>query len=404
MREYQKSLTHFSASGSLKVQNSTPSGVHAQRPVARRELPSEWVFLLGGVNRMSRKVAINSRTLAIEYRPVASLRPNPNNPRLHSDKQIQQIATSIKSFGFNVPLLVDASMNLIAGHGRLLACKLLGITQVPTIYIDHLSEQQRRAFVIADNRLTENSEWDRQLLGDQLQILCEAEIDFDVEATGFEMAEIDLMIEDLAPAHEGDADAQAAKAAQEALNNTSSAGNAPGVEKIRELLFGNQMQDYDRRFEVLEQRFQQKMRDMEAESARALQSMESSVKKQLESIASQVRQEQDLRAEADKELGRGLREQIQGLEKHLSKVADQLASLERDFAERLGHESQTLREDIRRRNEDTYAAIERMFSELSNVKTDRNLLAGLFVEIARCLNQDSTPKASGGTRANGPRS
>jgi ferritin-like metal-binding protein YciE len=120
------------------------------------------------------------------------------------------------------------------------------------------------------------------------------------------------------------------------------------------------------------------------------------VKKQLESLASQIRQEQDLRAEADKELGRGLREQIQALEKHLGKVSDQLASLERDFTERLGHEGQTLREDIRRRNEDTRATIERMFSELSNVKTDRNLLAGLFVEIARCLNQDATPKANGG--------
>jgi hypothetical protein len=194
---------------------------------------------------------------------------------------------------------------------------------------------------------------------------------------------------------------QTIKAAQEALNNVPTTGDAPGVDKIRELLFGNQMQDYDRRFAVMEQRFQQKMRDLEAESARALQTMESSFKKQLESIASQVRQEQDLRAEADKELGRGLREQIQGLEKHLGKVADQLASLDRDFTERLGHESQTLRDDIRRRNEDTRATIERMFSELSNVKTDRNLLAGLFVEIARCLNQDSTPKANGGTRGNG---
>jgi hypothetical protein len=82
-------------------------------------------------------------------------------------------------------------------------------------------------------------------------------------------------------------------------------------------------------------------------------------------------------------------------------VADQLASQDRDFTERLGHEAQTLREDIRRRNDDTRAAIERMFSELSNVKTDRSLLAGLFVEIARCLNQESTPKASGG---NGQRS
>jgi len=198
-------------------------------------------------------------------------------------------------------------------------------------------------------------------------------------------------------------DAQTIQAAQEALNNTPSTSDAPGVEKIRELLFGNQMQDYDRRFEVMEQRFQQKLRDLEAESARALQSMETSMKKQLESIASQVRQEQDLRAEADKELGRGLREQIQGLEKHLSKVADQLASVDRDFTERVGHESQTLREDIRRRNEDTRATIERMFSELSNVKTDRNLLAGLFVEIARCLNQDSTTKANGGARAAGQR-
>src|SRR5271154_2455167 len=119
--------------------------------------------------------------------------------------------------------------------------------------------------------------------------------------------------------------AQTIKAAQEALHNTPSMSDAPGVDKIRELLFGNQMQDYDRRFAVMEERFLQKMRDLEAESTRALQSSESSMKKQLESLASQIRQEQDLRAEADKELGRGLREQIQALEKHLSKVADQLA-------------------------------------------------------------------------------
>ena len=164
------------------------------------------------------------------------------------------------------------------------------------------------------------------------------------------------------------------------------------------------MQDYDRRFAVMEQRFQQKLRDLEAESARALQSMESSVKKQLESIASQIRQEQDFRAEADKELGRGLREQIQGLEKHLSKVADQLSSQDREFTERLGHERKRCAKTSVAGNEDTRATIERMFSELSNVKTDRNLLAGLFVEIARCLNQDSTPKSNGGTRGSGQRS
>jgi SMC interacting uncharacterized protein involved in chromosome segregation len=188
-------------------------------------------------------------------------------------------------------------------------------------------------------------------------------------------------------------DPQAIKAAQAALENAP-ATDAPGVDKIRELLFGNQMQDYDRRFSLLEDRFQQKLRDQEGESARSLGSMEASIKKQMESIASQVRQEQDLRGEADKELGRSLREQIQGLEKRVSQLSDQLAGLEREFTERLGHETQALRDEIRRRNEDARATIERMFSELSNVKTDRNLLAGLFVEIARCLNQDMTHQSS----------
>ncbi len=190
-------------------------------------------------------------------------------------------------------------------------------------------------------------------------------------------------------------DPQAISAAQAALAGAPASGDAPGVDKIRELLFGNQMQDYDKRFSLLDDRFQQKLRDLEAESARSLGSVEASFKKQLESIAGQVRQEHDLRAEADKELGRGLREQIQGLEKRLGQVSDQLASLERDFTERLGRESQSLRDEGRKRNEDTRATIERMFSELSNVKTDRNLLAGLFVEIARCLNQD--PKSGKGT-------
>jgi hypothetical protein len=168
--------------------------------------------------------------------------------------------------------------------------------------------------------------------------------------------------------------------------------DAPGVDKIRELLFGNQMQDYDRRFGALEERFLQKLRDVEAESTRSLASAESSLKKLVESVASQVRQEQELRSEADKELGQGLRELVQACEKRLAQLSDKVAGLEREFTERIGKESQGLRDDVRRRNDDTRASLERMFSELSNVKTDRNLLAGLFVEIARCLNQDITPK------------
>ena len=144
-----------------------------------------------------------TRTLTIEYVPVTSLRLNPENPRLHSQKQLRQLANSIRSFDFNVPVLVDAQLRVIAGHGRVLASKLVGLLEVPTIRLEHLSKHQIRAFTIADNRLAENAEWDNQLLGEQLKILSEAEIDFSLEATGFEMAEIDMMIEGLAPASRG---------------------------------------------------------------------------------------------------------------------------------------------------------------------------------------------------------
>lgn len=146
---------------------------------------------------------MTSRKLAIEYLPVASLRPDPENARLHSDEQVRQIAKSIETFGFNVPVLIDASSQVMAGHGRLQACERLGIAEVPVIRLEHLSEHQRRAFMIADNRLTENSEWDNRLLGEQLKILSEAELDFSLEVSGFELGEIDLMIEDLSPASEG---------------------------------------------------------------------------------------------------------------------------------------------------------------------------------------------------------
>jgi gas vesicle protein len=171
--------------------------------------------------------------------------------------------------------------------------------------------------------------------------------------------------------------------------------DAAGVEKIRELLFGNQMSDYDRRFATLDDRFQQNIRDLEAETARNLAGMESTIKKQLESCVSQLREEKDLRTDADKDLARDLREHTQSVDKRMGQLSDQLAKLERDFTERLSHEAQSLREDIKRRNDDTRNTIEKMFAELSSVKTDRNLLAGLFVEIAKCLNQDIGPKRIG---------
>ena len=171
--------------------------------------------------------------------------------------------------------------------------------------------------------------------------------------------------------------------------------DAVGVDKIRDLLFGNQMQDYDRRFSKLEERFLQRFKDVEAETARNLSAYDSNSKKQVESLASQLREEKDLRADGDKEIERSLREQTQALEKRLRTISDQVSQLERDFADRLSREVQTLHEEIKRRNEDVHQTLEKMFAELSNVKTDRNLLAGLFVEVAKCLNQDTGAKGMG---------
>jgi chromosome segregation ATPase len=161
-----------------------------------------------------------------------------------------------------------------------------------------------------------------------------------------------------------------------------------GVDKIRDLLFGNQMQDYDRRFSMLEERFLQRFREIESETARNLGSFESSAKKQMESLATQLREEKDLRTDADKEIERNQREHNDTVEKRLRSTSEQLSRLERDQADRLAQEVQSLREEIKRKYDDFQHTLEKMFAELSNVKTDRNLLAGLFVEVARCLNQD----------------
>src|SRR5579875_4227515 len=95
--------------------------------------------------------------LTIEYRPVERLIPYVRNARTHSEDQIAQIAASIAEFGFTNPILIDADGVIIAGHGRLLAAKLLGLAEVPVIVLDHLSDAQRRALVIADNKIAENA-------------------------------------------------------------------------------------------------------------------------------------------------------------------------------------------------------------------------------------------------------
>jgi DNA modification methylase len=146
------------------------------------------------------------RSLTVKNVPVASLRVNPKNPRLHSNKQIEQIGRSIQIFGFIVPILVDRNGRVIAGHGRLAAAKLLKLERVPIIRVEHLSDAQIRAYMITDNRLTDISVWDNQLLAQQFRTLAEIELDFSLEITGFEMAEIDTMIEGVSPALEGETD------------------------------------------------------------------------------------------------------------------------------------------------------------------------------------------------------
>src|SRR5712671_1261260 len=147
-----------------------------------------------------------STSLTVVYRRIDTLKPDPTNPRRHTKKQIRQIADSIETFDFNVPILTDGERNIVVGHGRFFACRLLGKTEVPTLCLDHLTPEQARAFRIADNRLTEISTWDDRLLAEQLKELSLHGLDFTLEATGFEMGEIDLRIASLDQPPERDDD------------------------------------------------------------------------------------------------------------------------------------------------------------------------------------------------------
>lgn len=132
--------------------------------------------------------------LAVTYRNVSELKPYARNARTHSRAQIRQIAESIKRFGFTNPILVDDGDEIIAGHGRAAAAKLLGYSEVPTVLLSHLSPAEKRAYIIADNRLAEKAGWDKEILAIELQGLIE--LNFEVELTGFEMGEIDVILED----------------------------------------------------------------------------------------------------------------------------------------------------------------------------------------------------------------
>ena len=144
-----------------------------------------------------RPVAKAKRLGLINYLPVEQLKPDPANPRKHSDRQIRALVKSIKAFGFIVPVAIDKENHVVAGHARLDAAKTIGMTEVPVLCLEHLSPPQIKAFMIADNRLSELATWDSKLLGEQLQSLTLLDLDFDLEATGFTIGEIDLRIESM---------------------------------------------------------------------------------------------------------------------------------------------------------------------------------------------------------------
>jgi DNA modification methylase len=132
-------------------------------------------------------------TPQIELRKIQSLRPYPGNARVHSKKQVRQIASSIQRFGFTNPVLISDDDEIIAGHGRVMAAKELGLATVPTLKLSHLSPAERRAYVLADNKLALNAGWDNEILAIELQALID--IDFDLSLTGFSLAEIDLALD-----------------------------------------------------------------------------------------------------------------------------------------------------------------------------------------------------------------
>jgi DNA modification methylase len=135
--------------------------------------------------------------LQIEQIQLATLIPYINNSRTHSDEQVAQIAASIKEFGFNNPILVDKDSGIIAGHGRLQAARKLGLTEVPCVRLEHLTETQRKAYIIADNRLALNAGWDNELLTIELnELLADG---FALEILGFDSDELKTLLDPLEP-------------------------------------------------------------------------------------------------------------------------------------------------------------------------------------------------------------
>jgi ParB-like chromosome segregation protein Spo0J len=132
---------------------------------------------------------------ALENLPLDQLRPWPRNARIHTRKQVKQIAESIRRFGFTNPVLIDGENRILAGHGRVEAARDLGMPRVPCLPVDHMTAAEKRAYVLADNKLALNAGWDEELLALELKELMEADLGFDIGVTGFSIAEVDQLVE-----------------------------------------------------------------------------------------------------------------------------------------------------------------------------------------------------------------
>ncbi|KCZ53640.1 hypothetical protein HY29_16605 [Hyphomonas beringensis] len=148
----------------------------------------------------------NEFQLKIQYVEIGKLVPYVRHARTHKPKQIDQIASAIRQFGFTNPILIGDDGEIIAGHGRVLAAKQLGMREIPTVCLSHLSPEERQAYRIADNRLAERAGWDEGLLAIELASLAQLDVNFELEITGFDTAEIDLLL-DTSAAERDEADA-----------------------------------------------------------------------------------------------------------------------------------------------------------------------------------------------------
>jgi DNA modification methylase len=146
---------------------------------------------------------------SLSYIRPDALVPDPRNPRVHSREQIQAIARSIRTSRFTAPILVDKNNRVVAGHGRLEAAKLLGLPEVPVVRLEHLTDEQAKAYMLADNKLTDRSSWDDSRVAAILKELSSIALIFEIEATGFEMPEVDLRIQSLGPSEQAESEDEA---------------------------------------------------------------------------------------------------------------------------------------------------------------------------------------------------